>query len=92
MLLSIKNVTTGYEKAQVLKDITLDVEPKEIVALLGANGAGKTTTLQCIAGVIKPWIGSVCLWDRDLASFAPYQIVAMGISCCPEGRDVFANL
>jgi branched-chain amino acid transport system ATP-binding protein len=92
MLLSIKNVTTGYEKAQVLKDITLDVEPKEIVALLGANGAGKTTTLQCIAGVIKPWIGSVCLWDRDLAPFAPYQIVAMGISCCPEGRDVFANL
>jgi branched-chain amino acid transport system ATP-binding protein len=92
MLLSIKNVTAGYEKAQVLKDITLDVEAKEIVALLGANGAGKTTTLQCIAGVIKPWIGSVSLRNRDLAPFAPYQIVAMGISCCPEGRDVFANL
>jgi branched-chain amino acid transport system ATP-binding protein len=92
MLLSIKNVTTGYEKAQVLKDITLDVAAKEIVALLGANGAGKTTTLKCVAGVIKPWIGSVCLGDRDLAPFAPYQIVAMGISYCPEGRDVFANL
>jgi len=92
MLLSIKNVTTGYEKAQVLKDITLDVDGKEIVALLGANGAGKTTTLQCIAGVIKPWTGSVSLRDRDLAPFAPYQIVAMGISYCPEGRDVFANL
>ena len=92
MLLSMKNVTTGYEKAQVLKDITLDVEANEIVAFLGANGAGKTTTLQCIAGVIKPWTGTVCLRDRDLAPFAPYQIVAMGISCCPEGRDVFANL
>ena len=92
MLLSMKNVTTGYEKAQVLKDITLDVEANEIVAFLGANGAGKTTTLQCIAGVIKPWIGTVCLRDRDLAPFAPYQIVAMGISYCPEGRDVFANL
>jgi len=92
MLLSIKNVTTGYEKAQVLKDITLDVGAREIVALVGANGAGKTTTLQCIAGVIKPWVGSVSLGERDLAPFAPYQIVAMGISYCPEGRDVFANL
>ncbi len=92
MLLSMKDVTTGYLKAQVLKDISLDVDAKEIVALVGANGAGKTTTLQCVAGVIKPWIGSVFLKERDLAPFAPYQIVAMGISYCPEGRDVFANL
>lgn len=92
MLLSMKDVTAGYAKAQVLKDISLDVDAKEIVALVGANGAGKTTTLQCIAGVIKPWAGSVFLEDRDLATFAPYQIVAMGISYCPEGRDVFANL
>jgi len=88
----MKDVTTGYLKAQVLKDISLDVDAKKIVALVGANGAGKTTTLQCIAGVIKPWIGSVFLEERDLAPFAPYQIVAMGISYCPEGRDVFANL
>ena len=92
LLLSMKDVTTGYAKAQVLKDVSLDVGEKEIVALVGANGAGKTTTLQCIAGVIKPWIGSISLEDRDLASFAPYQIVAMGISYCPEGRDLFANL
>jgi branched-chain amino acid transport system ATP-binding protein len=92
LLFSMNDVTTGYVKAQVLKDITLDVEAKEIVALVGANGAGKTTTLRCITGVIKPWIGSVFLEGRDLAPFAPYQIVAMGISYCPEGRDVFANL
>lgn len=92
LLLSMKDVTTGYAKAQVLKDVSLDVGEKEIVALVGANGAGKTTTLQCIAGVIKPWIGFISLEDRDLAPFAPYQIVAMGISYCPEGRDLFANL
>ncbi len=92
MLLSMNDVTTGYAKAQVLKDISLDVDEKEIVALVGANGAGKTTTLQCIAGVIKPWIGTVFLEDRDLVAYAPYQIVAMGISYCPEGRDIFANL
>ena len=67
----MKDVTTGYAKAQVLKDVSLDVGEKEIVALVGANGAGKTTTLQCIAGVIKPWIGSVSLEDRDLAPFEP---------------------
>lgn len=92
MLLSMKDVTTGYAKAQILKDISLKVNKKEIVALVGANGAGKTTTLQCIAGVIKPWVGNVFLEEHDLASFAPYQIVAMGISYCPEGRDIFANL
>jgi branched-chain amino acid transport system ATP-binding protein len=88
----MNDVTTGYVKAQVLKDISLEVDANEIIALVGANGAGKTTTLQCIAGVIKPWVGSVFLEERNLAPFAPYQIVAMGISYCPEGRDVFANL
>lgn len=92
MLLTVKDVTTGYVKAQVLKDVNLAVELHEIVALAGANGAGKTTTLQCIAGVIKPWIGTVIFESGDLGPFSPYQIVAMGISYCPEGRDLFANL
>ncbi len=86
------SVTTGYGKAQVLKEVSLHVNENEIVALVGANGAGKTTTLRCIAGDIKPWAGQLTFKEHDLFQFETYQIVELGIAYCPEGRDVFANL
>lgn len=92
MLLSMSDVTAGYGKAQVLKDVSLEVAEREIVALVGANGAGKTTTLRCIAGMVEPWKGSVHLNGRPLKGLPPYQIVEMGVSYCPEGRAIFANL
>ena len=92
MLLELDNVATGYGKAQVLKDICLNVCQGEIVALLGANGAGKSTVLRCIAGMIQPWEGSIKFEDTDTQDLPPYALVAMGISYCPEGRNVFANL
>ncbi len=92
MLLSIENVTTGYEKAQVLKKINISLEKGEIVALIGANGAGKTTSLRCIAGIIKPWEGTIKFNNQKIDALESYEIVSLGISYCPEGRDIFANL
>jgi branched-chain amino acid transport system ATP-binding protein len=92
MLLSIENVTTGYGKAQVLKKVNISLEKGEIVALIGANGAGKTTALRCIAGVIKPWEGTIKFNNQKIDALEPYEIVSLGISYCPEGRDIFANL
>jgi len=92
MLLSIENVTTGYGKAQVLKKVNISLEKGEIVALIGANGAGKTTALRCIAGVIKPWEGTIKFNNQKIDALEPYEIVSFGISYCPEGRDIFANL
>jgi len=92
MLLSIENVTTGYGKAQVLKKVNMSLEKGEIVALIGANGAGKTTALRCIAGVIKPWEGTIKFNNQKIDVLEPYEIVSLGISYCPEGRDIFANL
>lgn len=92
MLLELKDVTTGYGKAQVLKDVCLNVRDGEIVALVGANGAGKSTTLRCISGVIEPWKGSVQFEGSTINGLPPYTLVSKGISYCPEGRDVFANL
>lgn len=92
MLLSIENVTTGYEKAQVLKKVNISLEKGEIVALIGANGAGKTTTLRCITGVIKPWEGTIKFNNQKIDTLESYEIVSLGISYCPEGRDIFANL
>lgn len=92
MLLSIENVTTGYGKAQVLKKVNISLEKGEIVALIGANGAGKTTALRCIAGIIKPWEGTIKFNNQKIDALEPYEIVSLGISYCPEGRDIFANL
>jgi len=92
MLLLMENVTTGYGKAQVLKKVSISLEKGEIVALVGANGAGKTTTLRCITGAIKPWEGIVKFNDNRIDILEAYEIVSLGISYCPEGRDIFANL
>lgn len=92
MLLSIENVTTGYEKAQVLKKVNISLEKGEIVALIGANGAGKTTCLRCITGIIKPWEGTIKFNNQKIDALESYEIVSLGISYCPEGRDIFANL
>jgi len=88
----MENVSTGYGKAQVLKNVNINLEKGEIVALIGANGAGKTTTLRCITGVIKPWEGEIRFNNHKIDSLQPYQIVSLGISYCPEGRDIFGNL
>ncbi|HUV58548.1 MAG TPA: ABC transporter ATP-binding protein [Desulfatiglandales bacterium] len=92
MLLSMENVTTGYGKAQVLKKVNISLEKGEIVALIGANGAGKTTSLRCITGIIKPWEGTIKFNNQKIDALEPYEIVSFGISYCPEGRDIFANL
>ena len=92
MLLSIENVTTGYDKAQVLKKVNISLEKGEIVALIGANGAGKTTSLRCITGIIKPWEGTIKFNNQKIDALESYEIVSLGISYCPEGRDIFANL
>jgi|SRR5665648_7060 len=92
MLLSIENVTTGYEKAQVLKKVNISLGKGEIVALIGANGAGKTTSLRCITGIIRPWEGTIKFNNQKIDTLESYEIVSLGISYCPEGRDIFANL
>lgn len=92
MLLSMENITTGYGKAQVLKKVNIGLKKGEIVALVGANGAGKTTSLRCITGIIKPWEGVIKFDNQRIDFLKTYEIVSLGISYCPEGRDIFANL
>lgn len=92
MLLAMENVSTGYGKAQVLKNININIEKGEIVALIGANGAGKTTTLRCINGAIRPWEGCIKLNNQKIDSLQPFELVSLGISYCPEGREIFGNL
>ena len=90
--LSVKGLTTGYDKVDVLHDVTIDVVPGKITCILGANGAGKTTLIRSIVGLTPPRRGEIW-WDgRNLAGEKTHRIIAGGIACIPEGRKVFPRM
>jgi branched-chain amino acid transport system ATP-binding protein len=91
-MLHIKNLTAGYGKVNVLHGISLDVKERECVALIGANGAGKSTTLRCICGLNEVRSGSIEFMGERLDGLSGHAIVRKGITMCPEGRQVFAEM
>jgi len=93
MLLEINNLTVSYGAITALTDVSLHINRGEIVTLIGANGAGKTTLLRTISGLLKPQTGSITWQDnQQIQGHRPDEIVRLGISHVPEGRQVFANM
>jgi branched-chain amino acid transport system ATP-binding protein len=90
--LDLEQLSAGYERAPVVRDLTLSVRSGEVVALIGANGAGKTTTLRAISGLVKPMGGSIRLGGEDLAGVSPTARVRRGIVHVPQGRGIFYGL
>jgi len=88
-MLVIDGIVTHYGPVEALKGISLEVQPGEIVTLIGANGAGKTTTLRTLSGLVRPTRGSIQYEGRELTTAPPERIVEMGIAHVPEGRRVF---
>src|SRR5271156_5381583 len=91
-MLKLDQVRAGYGAIEVLKNLTLEVRPGEIVALLGANGAGKSTTLLTIAGVVAVRAGSIVWQGAPLPSGRADAVLRQGICLCPEGRHIFPRL
>jgi branched-chain amino acid transport system ATP-binding protein len=91
-VLELNGLSVGYDRAPVVRGLTLTVNPGEVVALLGANGAGKTTTLRAVSGFLKPAAGSVKLGGRDLAGISPAQRARLGIAHVPHDRGIFFGL
>jgi len=91
-LLEIENLHTYYGQVHALKGMHLSVDEGEIVTLIGANGAGKTTTLRSISGLIRPREGTINLNGRVLNDVPAHEIVELGISHAPEGRQIFSTL
>jgi len=92
MILKIENLYVNYGAINAIKGINLNVKEGTIVTLIGANGAGKTTILRTISAILKPASGLIEFEGKDITKLSPDKIVEMGISQCPEGRMIFANL
>lgn len=91
-LLEVRTLRAGYGKVDVLFSVSIDVEPGEMVGIVGPNGAGKSTLLAAIAGAIGVRGGTVTLDGQDITGKKPEDIVRLGLSLVPEGRQIFGDL
>ncbi len=91
-MLEVEDLHVHYGPVAALKGISLRVEAKRIVALIGANGAGKSTTLRAISGLLAPTRGRIALEGRRLDGLPPHAILGLGIGHVPEGRQIFPDL
>jgi branched-chain amino acid transport system ATP-binding protein len=91
-VLSVQNLEAWYGESHILHGVNFDVNPGEVVTLLGRNGAGKTTTLKSVMGIIGKRTGSVRFEGQDITRASSDRIARMGIAFCPEERGIFASL
>ena len=87
--MTIENVYTAYDKADVLDGVSLKIEPGRITCLLGSNGSGKTTLIRSILGLTPARAGRIAFEGNDITALPTHKVVAAGIACIPEGRKVF---
>jgi branched-chain amino acid transport system ATP-binding protein len=91
-LLEVRGIEVRYGGVPALRDVSIDVNEGEIVALLGANGAGKTTTLRMLSGLHRPVAGQVTYRGTRIERLEPHRIVRLGLAHVPEGRRIFPTM
>ncbi|MBI4529993.1 MAG: ABC transporter ATP-binding protein [Candidatus Latescibacteria bacterium] len=95
-MLVVDEIDVYYGAIHALRGVSLRVERREIVTLIGANGAGKTTLLKTISGLLRPRFGTIQFEEdgeeRCLTKLPPHKVVGLGISHAPEGRIIFATM
>ena len=91
-MLRLRDISAGYGKSEVLRGVSLDVNEGEVVTLVGANGAGNTTTLKTLCGLVAASGGSIEFNGHSLLGMAPHEIVDLGVTMVPEGRQLFPFL
>lgn len=91
-MLKLEDVHAGYGATTILHNVSLEVQPGEVVTIVGANGAGKTTTLRTIAGLLQTTSGRITFEGRDVTRLSSHEMVDLGITLIPEGRQLFSDM
>src|SRR3954467_12986022 len=91
-MLQVDGVTMHYGPVRALEDVSLEVPPGGIVAVLGANGAGKTSLLRTIAGLVRPSSGRIKFDGKTVTLVATEDLVRRGLAYVPEGGGVIGEL
>ena len=91
-MLTVDGLTTDYGAVRAIDNISLEIQPGTVTAVLGANGAGKTTLLRTICGLVRPTAGTVTFDGQNITRVAVEEIVRRGLSHVPEGRGVITEL
>ena len=91
-MLSIKNLDAGYGEMQILSGVNLEVKPGQVAVLIGPNGAGKSTLLKSIFNLVDIYSGNIIFKNKDVAKIPTHELIELGISYVPQGRQVFSSL
>ncbi len=90
--LDVRGVSLRFGGVQALADVSLRVEPGELVSLIGPNGAGKTSLFNCITGLYRPDRGSIRLDGQELVGLSPDRIAALGVGRTFQNTELFRNM
>ena len=91
-ILKVSDINVYYGAIHAIKGVSFEVNPGEVVTLIGANGAGKSTTLQTVSGLLHSRTGSIEFLGENLMGVPAHKVVAKGLAHVPEGRRVFLQM
>ena len=91
-ILQVSDLSVSYGSINAVKGVSFQVNPGEVVTLIGANGAGKSTILNTVSGLLHPKSGSILFQGKDLHGIPADKILCLGLAQVPEGRHVFLQM
>lgn len=91
-VLQVRGLVAGYGSNTVLHGIDLEIQPGELVSMVGLNGAGKSVAMRCVAGLLRPWEGTITMNGIDVTRDSPEKRVGRGMGMVPQGRGIFPGL
>lgn len=91
-MMQVQNYNVSYGQSQVLHGLEFEVNPGEIVALVGRNGMGKTTLMKSLMGIVPVTQGKMLLNNEDITGFLSHERVSRGVAYVPQGRMIFPTM
>jgi branched-chain amino acid transport system ATP-binding protein len=91
-MLKTQNLKSGYNGMEILHGVDFEIKAGEIVAIIGPNGSGKSTLLKSIFNLCQIYSGEIFFKDKNIVKLPTYQLITLGLSYVPQGRQVFSNL